>query len=65
VTEICTFLTFTHARQTRVAYNFFLYIFQQLFQRNRNERDILRFLYLFLFFQKKFFLGHISTFCKL
>jgi hypothetical protein len=24
VTEICTFLTFTHVRQTCVAYNFFL-----------------------------------------
>jgi hypothetical protein len=27
VTEICNFLTFTHVRQTCVAYNFFGYIF--------------------------------------
>jgi hypothetical protein len=48
VTEICTFFTFTHVRQTCFAYNFFLVHFLQLFQRTRNQREILRFLTPFL-----------------
>jgi hypothetical protein len=41
VTEKCTFFTFTHVRQTWC-------IFSQLFQRIRNQREILRFLTTFL-----------------
>jgi hypothetical protein len=45
---------------------FFGCIFSQLFQRIRSQREILRFLTPFLiFFQKIFFLGHISIFFKL
>jgi hypothetical protein len=44
VTEKCTFFTFTHVRQTCFAYNFFVVHFLQLFQRIRNQREILRFL---------------------
>jgi hypothetical protein len=48
------------------ANNFFWYIFSKLFQRIRNQREILRFLTPFLIFcQKNFFKGHISTFFKL
>ncbi len=54
-TEICTFFTSTLVRQTRFAYNFFVCIFSQLFQRIRNQREILRFLFLFSFFAKKSF----------
>jgi hypothetical protein len=63
--EKCTFFTFTHVRQTCFAYNFFWCIFSQLFQRILNQREILRFLTPFLIFQKKKFLGYISTFFKL
>ena len=52
VMEICTFSTFTHFRQTCFAYNFFLCIFSQLFQRIRNQREI-------LIFSKKIFLKAI------
>ena len=41
---------------------FFWCIFSQLFQRIRNQREILRFLTPFSIFVKKNFLGHISTF---
>ncbi len=37
------------------ANNFFLYIFSKLFQRIRNQREILRFLTPFPIFQKIFF----------
>ncbi len=48
------------------ANNFFWYIFSKLFQRIRNQREILRFLTPFsIFSKKKFFLGHISTFLEL
>ena len=53
VTEKCTFFTFTHVRQTCFAYNFFLCIFSQLFQRIRNQCEILRFLTPFSIFSKK------------
>jgi hypothetical protein len=66
VPEKCTFFIFTHVRQTFFAYNFFVCIFSQLFQRIRNQREILRFLApLLIFLQKKIFYGHISTFFKL
>jgi hypothetical protein len=55
LTEKCTFFTFTHVRQTCFAYNFFWCIFLQLFQRIRNQREILRFLTPFLIFSKKKF----------
>ncbi len=55
VTEICTFLTFTHVSQTCFAYNFFWCIFSNLFQRIRNQREILRFLIPILNFCKKIF----------
>ncbi len=57
------FFTFTPVRQTCFACNFFLVHFLQLFQRIRNQREILRFLISFSI--KKKFLGHIGTFCKL
>jgi hypothetical protein len=45
---------------------FFWCIFSQLFQRIRNQREILRFFKTFFdFFKKNYFLGHISTFFKL
>jgi hypothetical protein len=45
---------------------FFWCIFSQLFQRIRNQREILRFLTPFsIFFKTKIFLGHFSTFFKL
>jgi hypothetical protein len=48
------------------ANNFFLYIFYKLFQRIRNQHEILRFLTPFLIFSTtNFFKGHISTFFKL
>ncbi len=50
VTEICTFFTFTYVRQTCFACNFFWCIFLQVFQRIRNQREILRFLISFLHF---------------
>jgi hypothetical protein len=59
-----SYFTFTHVRQTCFAYNFIL-AHSQLFQRIRNQREILRFLTPFRFFAKNFFLGHISTFFKL
>ncbi len=55
VTEKCPVLTFTHVRQTCFAYNFFWCIFLQLFQRIRNQREILRFSTPFSIFSKKFF----------
>ncbi len=67
VTEKCTFFTFTHVRQTCFAYNFFWCIFSQLFQRIRNQREILCFFYTFFdFCQKTFFRSYcISPFLKL
>jgi hypothetical protein len=56
VTEKRTFFTFTHVRQTCFAYNFFWVHFSQLFQRIRNQREILRFLTPFSIFQKNIFL---------
>ncbi len=53
VTEICTFSTFTHVRQTCFADNFFLHFFK-LFQRICKIRMKLWFFLIFL--------GHISTF---
>jgi hypothetical protein len=44
------------------ANNFFWCIFSKLFQRIRNQREILRFLTPILIFQEKIFEGHISTF---
>ncbi len=38
------FFTFTHVRQTCFAYNFFGAFFNNLFQRIRSQREILRFL---------------------
>jgi hypothetical protein len=55
VTEKCTFFTFTHVRQTCFASNFLLVHFLQLFQRIRNQREILRLLTPFLIFSKKIF----------
>jgi hypothetical protein len=53
VTEKCTFFSFTHVRQTCFA--FVWCIFSQLFQRIRNQREILRFLTPFSIFSKKNF----------
>jgi len=61
VTEKCTFFTFTYVRQTCFAYNFFWCIFSQLFQRIRNQREILRFLTPFSIFSKKNFFSPISV----
>ncbi len=61
MTEKCTIFTFTHVRQTCFAYYFFWCIFSQLFQRIRNQREILRFLTPFLIKKKKFFLGHCTA----
>ncbi len=44
---------------------FFWCIFLPLFQRILNQREILRFWYLFGFFCQKIVMGHISTFGKL
>ena len=55
MTEICTFFTFTHVRQTCFAYNFFLVHFLTTFQRIQNQREILRFLTPFLIISKQFF----------
>jgi hypothetical protein len=46
--------------------NFLVHFFFKLFQRIRNQREILRFLTPFSILSKKiFFLGHISTFFEL
>jgi hypothetical protein len=55
------FFTFTDVLQTCFAYNFCVCIFYQLFQRIRNQREILR----FNIFYKKKNLRHITTFWKL
>ncbi len=63
--EICTFFTFTHVRQTCFACNFFLTHFLQLFQRIRNQREILRFLIsFFILFKKIFFLVILALFAN-
>jgi hypothetical protein len=65
VTEMCTFFTFTHVRQTCFACNFFWLIFLQLFQRIQNQRKILRFLYIFLIFcPPKFFFVILALFAN-
>jgi hypothetical protein len=53
------FFTFTHVRQT---YNFFWCIFSQLFQRIRNQREILRFLTPILICSKIFFFAKLVLF---
>ena len=66
VTEICTFFTFTYVRQTCFACNFFLVHFFTTFSTDSKSAWNSGFFDIFLdFFQKKFSLGHISTFCKL
>ncbi len=65
VTEICPFSLLLMFVKLVLLVTSFWYIFLQLFQRIRNQREILRFWYFFVFFAKKFFLVHISTFCKL
>ncbi len=66
VTEICTFASFTHVRQTCYDYLFFSCIFKKLFQWIWNQHEILRFLIPFIdFFQKNFFQCHICTFFEL
>jgi hypothetical protein len=45
--------------------NFFWYIFSQLFQRIRNQREIAFFDTFYDFVKKKFFVGHICTFFEL
>jgi hypothetical protein len=59
VTEICTFFTFTHVRQTCFAYNFFLVHFLTTFSTNWKSAffDIH-----IEFLNNKFIFGHISTF---
>jgi hypothetical protein len=52
--EICTFFTFTHVRQTCFACNFFWCILLKLFQQIRNQREILRFFYIFFEFFSNF-----------
>ncbi len=59
VSEICTFFTFTHVRQTCFAYNFFLVHFLTTFSTDSFFDTF------FDFFRKQIFLGHISTFFKL
>jgi hypothetical protein len=61
VTEIGTFFTFTHVCQTCFACNL-LCILLQLFQRIRNQREILRFLISFYIFFKQKFFGVILAF---
>ncbi len=51
MTEICTFFTFTHFRQTFYACNFFD-VFLQFFRRILDQREILGF---FIFFKEEFF----------
>ncbi len=63
------FFTFTYVRQTCFACNFFLFIFLQLFQRIRNQHEILRFFISFWIKKKKKFGGVIlalfaNVFCK-
>ncbi len=66
VTEICTFFTFTHVRQTCFACNFFLVHFLTTFSTDSKSAWNSAFLiFFFYFFPQKFFWGHISTFCKL
>jgi len=57
VTEKSPFSLFTHVRQTLFANNFFSMHFFQLFQRIRNQREILRFFYIF----SDFFLNFVGS----
>ncbi len=60
------FSTFTHVRQTCFAHNFFVgAFFNNFFNGFEISVTFCVFWQLFGFFQKKFFLGHISTFIKL
>ncbi len=62
VTEKCTFSLLLMFVKLVLIITFFWCIFSKLFQRIRNQREMLRFLAPFLnFFPKKNFLGHIST----
>ncbi len=66
VTEICTFFTFTHVRQTCFAYNFcFGAFFLTFFNGFEISVKFCVFWHLLWFFHPKNFLGHISTFFKL
>jgi hypothetical protein len=65
MTEKCTFFTFTHVRQTCFAYNFFCAFFHNFFNGFEISVKFCVFCLLFRFFQKKIFLGGISTFFKL
>ncbi len=66
VTEICTFFTFTHVRQTCFACTFFLVHLFTIFSTDSISAWHSAFSDSFFdLFQKKNFLGHISTFCKL
>ncbi len=66
MTEICTFFTFIHVRQTCFAYNFFCVHFVTTFSTDSKSAWNSAFFDTFNdFFQKTFFLGHIGTFFKL
>ncbi len=60
VTEICTFVTFTHVRQTCFAYNFFSVHFLTIFSTDLKSAYYSAFFDIFFNLKKKFF-GHIST----
>ncbi len=60
MTEKSPFSLFTRVCQTFFAYNFFVH-FLQLFQRIRNQHEILRFLMSFQIFVKKKNFGVILT----
>ncbi len=64
VTEICTFFTFTHVRQTCFAFNFFGAFLKNFFIGFEISINF-SFFYIFLTFFRYFILGHISTFYKL
>ena len=54
-----------HISVTFLLITFFWYIFSKLFQRIRNQREILRFLIPILNFWRNFFFALISTFLRL
>jgi hypothetical protein len=59
VTELCTFFTFTHVRQTCFSYNFFLCIFKTF---STDLKSAWNSAFFDTFLTKKIFFGPISTF---
>jgi hypothetical protein len=64
VTEICIVFTFTHVRQTCFAYSFWCIFFNNFFNGFEISVNSAFFDTHIEFLNKKFFLGHISTFLK-